>query len=304
MKRMGALSVVAALVTGPVFGQSAPGGVEITCNADRKVFRKEVKFELDVTFRLYDAEVGGSQCGPDYVVSIDDLRVFKQKSDKFADRKPIKFSAIMAILGSDLSPAQLCPGSETWVDITVGGTTLTCAYDEDDNSRQPPPPPARRRLPSVPFTKTSGPGPVAVSASVYHNNGLLLADNTETPIPFESEFFDIGDLHGQLSNTSRIAVPSAGKYLVTGTLCYRPSNPPLATPGRRKVSVRVNGSAVHFAGAAVPAVSDQRTFVSTSTVLDLNGGDYVELFGLQDSGQSVELCTGETPNFSVFRLGD
>jgi formylglycine-generating enzyme required for sulfatase activity len=73
---------------------------------------------------------------------------------------PRKFDAIRAVLGSDATPAALCPGNATWMDLSVGSTTFTCSFSAA------PPQPARKRLLGVAFAQQANPPPTCPSDSV------------------------------------------------------------------------------------------------------------------------------------------
>lgn len=146
------VTVIAVFDTAPAQA-AAPGAVEITCDVDRRTFRTLAKSETQVTFRLWDAESGGAQCGTAQIVLMKDLKVFNSKTDRFDGQKTRRFASMRAVLGSDASPIQLCTGAETWLDVTVGTTTLTCDFSADDDPKNPPPAPARKRVNGVPFAQ-------------------------------------------------------------------------------------------------------------------------------------------------------
>ena len=123
----------AAITCATIAFAQVPGGVEVACDVDRPTFRHLARDATEVTFRLWDAETGGSQCGPDYVVPVGDLMVFKRYSDRIrtADTDALqrrKVLRISAVLGSDSSPVELCSGSGTWMDVSVGTMTMTCDF--------------------------------------------------------------------------------------------------------------------------------------------------------------------------------
>jgi hypothetical protein len=90
-----------------------PGGIEVTCDVDRPTFRTLARTQTQVTFRVWDAETSGSQCGSDYVVPMADLAVFKRHTDRINTAAPPalarrKVLRVSAILGSDANPFELC----------------------------------------------------------------------------------------------------------------------------------------------------------------------------------------------------
>jgi hypothetical protein len=144
-----AAACAALVCAGGVALAQVPGSVDVVCHVDRAAFRTAAKAAADVTFTLWDAESGGTPCDS-RTVSVDDLTVVRVKTDKFASRRPLKFAEVRAAIGSDVSPINPCAGDETWLDVTVASTTLTCAYGEAS-----PTPPARKRLRSALFARVA-----------------------------------------------------------------------------------------------------------------------------------------------------
>ncbi|MBY0274433.1 hypothetical protein K2Z84_03755 [Candidatus Binatia bacterium] len=162
---------------------AAPDSLEVTCDVDRTAFRSLSRSTTEVTFRLWDAEAGGNQCGSSHTVQMIDLVVFKEKTDSFSIQRPRNFSRIQAVLGTagdSGTPIELCSGGDTWVDVTLGATTLTCAFSDDENSKVAPPPPARRRLNAVAFAGEAGTGGGSGIAQIDTGPGLQGGPITST----------------------------------------------------------------------------------------------------------------------------
>lgn len=104
-----------------------PKLVAVTCDVDRKAFKDGAKKQTEVTFRLWDAETGGTQCGDDYILPMDQLVVRKLVTDRFGTEKARSFARIEVILGSTASPITFCE-DDTWIDVAVDGVTLTCDF--------------------------------------------------------------------------------------------------------------------------------------------------------------------------------
>jgi hypothetical protein len=198
-----AIALLLASLAIPAYA-AVPGSIEVTCDVDRKAFRSLANAAPDVTFRLWDAETGGSQCGPDHIVPMQDLRVFKAKTDRFDGQRPRKFGEIRAV-GSDAQPIELCAGAETWMDVTVSTTTLTCEFSADPNSKPGvlPDAPARRRLQSVAFARESSHSETCdlctettdVSVRVFPSGSISIPTDTNFPVPFDMERWDTNGLH-------------------------------------------------------------------------------------------------------------
>lgn len=152
MKRI-AWMFAAAVVIAPATSLGAPGSMEITCDVDRVAFRSLARNATEVTFRLWDSDAGGSQCGPDYTAPLADLVLFRRYTDRtLTAASPVqrkKTLRVAAVIGSDAAPVELCAGDETWLDVSIGTATLTC----DFSSQSPAP---RRRLHAQAFVAGGG----------------------------------------------------------------------------------------------------------------------------------------------------
>lgn len=135
---------------------AVPSSIEVVCDvpgAGAGNFKELAKGESQVTFQLWSAESGGDQLGS-YPVAMDELLVTKVRSEKYDDVKSVIFSRITAAIGDDLNPVFLGSG-DTYLDVTVGGTTITCAFGDDKDAKVPPAPPARRKLEAVAYALES-----------------------------------------------------------------------------------------------------------------------------------------------------
>jgi hypothetical protein len=90
-------------------------------------------------------------------------------------------------------------------------------------------------------------------------------------------------------NPSRMTVGVAGTYLLQGQISFLPS-----TAGSARLTRWVKNGAGSASGgtalleiAVAPLGGGNATYVNVSQPLFLNAGDYVEIFGLQDSGGSL-----------------
>lgn len=139
-----------------------------------------------------------------------------------------------------------------------------------------------------------------VAARVYNNADLTILDNTNTILTFNSERFDTDGMHSTVSNTSRLTVTRAGKYLIIGLVRWT-----LTTGGRRVVSIKQNGATYigrSEIGSAADATAEPGQIVSA--IYDLALTDYVELEVFQNRGGSLNVrSVGNTsPEFMMFRV--
>jgi len=105
---------------------------------------------------------------------------------------------------------------------------------------------------------------------------------TNTAITFDEEIYDIPDGHDS-TNTSRFYATYAGWYQITGATGWQAN-----TTNRRGGRWAVNGVAINGSGCYLPAnpVGTCEVPIRLHYVY-LNIGDYVELYGYQDSGGSL-----------------
>lgn len=143
--------------------------------------------------------------------------------------------------------------------------------------------------------------------NAYHSTLSSIPNNAYTVIPLQSELFDVvqsGDSpsHDNVTNNSRIVARTAGKYEVSGYVSFA-SN----ATGRRAGQVRVNaagavGSGTGIIFVAVAAVTGTVTTVAMPpTVVTLAVGDYIEMFGFQDSGGALNTDASASTTFLRMR---
>jgi hypothetical protein len=283
---MSLLRFVCALVFGsialPAFA-AVPGSIEVTCDVDRKAFRSAAAPQTQVTFQLWPSPAGGSPCGS-YVVPMSGLVVFKAKTDKFDAQRGRKFAQIRAVLGSDASPVQLCSlGQGTWLDVTVGSTTLTCDFSATDPKVSVAP--GRRRLVAVPF---AGQG-TDISARVDTSTPLSVPDATNFTATFDSERWDTDNIHDGI-NPSRLTVPVTGKYLIYAWVVWA-GDP----NGTRSAEIFLDGGGTEIASESVPAATTPSTgtHLNVSTHYALAAGEFVTLVLGQHSGAALNAAQVE-----------
>lgn len=144
---------------------------------------------------------------------------------------------------------------------------------------------------------------------VAAGTGVACADNTWTLITFDTQIALSGyDVHSTSTNPSRLKVPTgkSGMYIINAVITF-----PANATNVRRLQVRLNsagsatgGTLVGSTGIAAIATSGVTTSVVYSRIVYLTAGDYVELFGIQNSGGSLTTSTGESnTSFSINRVG-
>ena len=130
--------------------------------------------------------------------------------------------------------------------------------------------------------------------SAYNSSATSLPHATFTKIQFQTEEFDTANAFDSTTNY-RFTPLVAGYYQVSGSIGLSAGN--TATLYQYVASVYVNGSNFKQSPSNAPANNGGAT---VSALIYLNGStDYIELFGYQSTGSSVNTNTGVTTYFQA-----
>ncbi len=143
-------------------------------------------------------------------------------------------------------------------------------------------------------------GPGVPDCRAYATAVTNMTSGTSTIITLGGEAWDTtGTMHSTTTNTSRITVPYSGLYRVTAHLTFTAN-----ANGYREVMVRKNGSSAE-AYIRLSPLGIAIAHYSFSEEIALQGGDYLEMIGTQDSGSTLTNATGDRNTFlHVRRVGD
>lgn len=114
------------------------------------------------------------------------------------------------------------------------------------------------------------------------------------PIPLKSIIFDRGKF---FSNDGKVNIEQDGVYIITGQVTY-----PKNKIGSRWVQIRKNGTEIVARGMSAPNDATDSVTATTSIVLELVTGDYLELTTSQLSGDNFSI-TARVTQLSIARLG-
>ena len=111
-------------------------------------------------------------------------------------------------------------------------------------------------------------------------------------ILFDTEAYDTDTMHSTSVNTSRITSAATGLYLITASLSCASNSTGYRLMQIRKNAAGAVGSGTRVAAMSVPAVNGATTILQASAFVQLTSGDYVEMFGLQNSGGALATVAG------------
>jgi hypothetical protein len=121
------------------------------------------------------------------------------------------------------------------------------------------------------------------AAVLYSAASQSIPNATETSLNFDSEVLDTYNGHNVATNNSRYTAQVAGWYFVIGA-CWFNNN----GTGYRRVDLYVNGAGLTAnAQATMNASSGVGSGMQVMGLVHLNVGDYVEVYGLQNSGAAL-----------------
>lgn len=139
------------------------------------------------------------------------------------------------------------------------------------------------------------------SCRVYNSADISLPNGTFTVITFNQERHDTASMHSTSVNTSRITIPDAGLYLITGHLAFA-SN----ATGIRAARIQMNGVTVLAAHMNLGTTSaSAESEISISTVYKFAAAAYIELYAFQNSGGALNTMSRSNyaPEFSATWIG-
>lgn len=143
-----------------------------------------------------------------------------------------------------------------------------------------------------------------IGAEVYLSAAQSLGTGAWTAINFDASRADTHGFHSASTNPSRLTIPAgeAGTYLVVAHLSLAAS-----TTGLRSARIALNGSiSNNMADQRIPAHPSEHHLVASATG-SVNAGDYIELYGYQNSGGPLDASgavSGWLTKMSITKLGD
>jgi hypothetical protein len=127
---------------------------------------------------------------------------------------------------------------------------------------------------------------------VYSPSAAFIADNTSTPINWDSERYDTGGLHSTSSYKARITIVESGTYLFIASITFNPN-----ATGYRSMSIWSSGGTGLLAQKFIPGSSATYGVLHLSVVQPMTAGEYAYVQVYQNSGGSLSLITNDENSF-------
>lgn len=136
-------------------------------------------------------------------------------------------------------------------------------------------------------------------ARVSHSVNQAVASGTGTTVlDWDGEDFDVGDLHDNVTNNSRITIPTDGDGIwIFGVTVQWASD----ATGQRRARFFKNGSAVAHGIVTLQAAptAGQTTDIMTIIIDEAVAGDFYEAAAGQDSGGSLDVLSSGSRFWAV-----
>jgi len=119
-----------------------------------------------------------------------------------------------------------------------------------------------------------------------------ISDSTATVITFDAESFDVGTMHDNATNNTRLTIPSGGDglYVVTAGVAFTGN-----ATGVRALTLKLTGTAV--SDTQDSSVAAATHIMQLSAISLAVAGDYFEVFAYQNSGGALNVVTGASVTF-------
>jgi hypothetical protein len=130
-------------------------------------------------------------------------------------------------------------------------------------------------------------GSTFVGCQLYLTANQTISNSTQTNIAWTAEHLDTDGFHSNVTNTSRITIPSGkdGKYLINVLIKWN-----LNTTGRRNLFIQKNGSTLTTADWLWnPSTVEGYVMTTVSFISSAVATDYFEIRVNQNSGGNLDV---------------
>lgn len=126
------------------------------------------------------------------------------------------------------------------------------------------------------------------ACSVYNSSAVSLSNDTATVLNADTENYDNDSMHSTVTNTSRITIQTAGRYLLTAAVGFAAN-----ATGNRSIEFKLNGVALSGGTLLASSGSTNSTAIVLTRTLVLAAADYVEVTATQRSGGALNTTLSE-----------
>jgi hypothetical protein len=147
---------------------------------------------------------------------------------------------------------------------------------------------------------TPSSGATFTGVAVTKTANQSIADTTYTVVSFNSEIADVGGYHDNATNNSRLTVPAgkAGYYYAYFSVAFA-GNATNGAQGRRAF-IMLNGSVASLCNFQTPVAAANTVSLTSSNIFNLAVGDYLEVAAFQTSSSAINLLGGDY--YAVFGM--
>lgn len=132
------------------------------------------------------------------------------------------------------------------------------------------------------------------ACSIKETTAQSTTSGTPAALTSDEENFDNDAMHSTVTNTSRITINTAGRYLCLGVVSWAANS-----TGIRSAYFRTNGTTDYSGPQHASAGASNATTIITSRIIVCAAADYIELMANQTSGGALNTTMTE---FAVYFL--
>jgi hypothetical protein len=153
----------------------------------------------------------------------------------------------------------------------------------------------------LPSWATPASGVTFSGCKLYKSVGQTISNATSTVLTWDSETFDVDAYHSNVTNNSRITIPSGktGYFLITVNVRWD-----INSAGARQVFIQDNAG-TQYGAVLQPGIADEYTAQSFTTIIYATATSYFEVGVYQSRGGNLALRGGNIleSSFGISYLG-
>jgi hypothetical protein len=134
---------------------------------------------------------------------------------------------------------------------------------------------------------------------VTNSSAVGIGNAGVTALTFDTEQFDLDNMHSGATLPSRLTINTPGYYLFVGNVAFAAN-----AVGLRRVAVRLNGATLIGEIQILGLTAGVAAEYNVSAIYGMTTNDYAELVVRQDSGATLNTATNPdaSPSFSAMLI--